>query len=168
MDLFASVKPHNITTLLAAGVKEMSLTKYLIQQLLLSKDQRMEELREFIPTAKSEDWDIVVVAGQRVQVIKDTEAGGKGTLQFGTEVVSAADGSIAALLGASPGASTAVHVMLQVIQKCFPQQAKEWEPKLKEMIPSYGISLLQNPELLEEVHTSTSRDSRPKQKLINL
>ena len=155
MDLFASVKPHNITTLLAAGVKEMSLTKYLIQQLLLSKDQRMEELREFIPTAKSEDWDIVV-AGQRVQVIKDTEAGGKGTLQFGTEVVSAADGSIAALLGASPGASTAVHVMLQVIQKCFPQQAKEWEPKLKEMIPSYGISLLQNPALLEEVHTSTA------------
>lgn len=155
MDLFASVKPHNITTLLAAGVKEMSLTKYLIQQLLLSKDQRMDELREFIPTAKSEDWDIVV-AGQRVQVIKDTEAGGKGTLQFGTEVVSAADGSIAALLGASPGASTAVHVMLQVIQKCFPQQAKEWEPKLKEMIPSYGISLLQNPELLEEVHTSTA------------
>ena len=155
MELFASVKPHNITTLLAAGVKEMSLTKYLIQQLLLSKDQRMEELREFIPTAKSEDWDIVV-AGQRVQVIKDTEAGGKGTLQFGTEVVSAADGSIAALLGASPGASTAVHVMLQVIQKCFPQQAKEWEPKLKEMIPSYGISLLQNPALLEEVHTSTA------------
>ncbi|WP_409368900.1 malate:quinone oxidoreductase [Lysinibacillus sp. 38-6] len=155
MDLFASVKPHNITTLLAAGVKEMSLTKYLIQQLLLSKDQRMEELREFIPTAKSDDWDIVV-AGQRVQVIKDTEAGGKGTLQFGTEVVSAADGSIAALLGASPGASTAVHVMLEVIKKCFPQQTKEWEPKLKEMIPSYGISLLQNPELLEEVHASTA------------
>ncbi|MFJ5764101.1 malate:quinone oxidoreductase [Lysinibacillus sp. NPDC093210] len=159
MDLFASVKPHNITTLLAAGVKEMSLTKYLIQQLLLSKDQRMEELREFIPTAKSEDWDIVV-AGQRVQVIKDTEAGGKGTLQFGTEVVSAADGSIAALLGASPGASTAVHVMLEVIKKCFPQQAKEWEPKLKEMIPSYGISLLQNPELLEEVHASTAQALR--------
>ncbi|MFJ7406580.1 MULTISPECIES: malate:quinone oxidoreductase [unclassified Lysinibacillus] len=159
MDLFASVKPHNITTLLAAGVKEMSLTKYLIQQLLLSKDQRMEELREFIPTAKSEDWDIVV-AGQRVQVIKDTEAGGKGTLQFGTEVVSAADGSIAALLGASPGASTAVHVMLEVIKKCFPQQAEEWEPKLKEMIPSYGISLLQNPELLEEVHASTAEALR--------
>ncbi|MEK5333319.1 malate:quinone oxidoreductase [Lysinibacillus sp. FSL W8-0992] len=159
MDLFASVKPHNITTLLAAGVKEMSLTKYLIQQLLLSKDQRMEELREFIPTAKSEDWDIVV-AGQRVQVIKDTEAGGKGTLQFGTEVVSAADGSIAALLGASPGASTAVHVMLEVIKKCFPQQANEWESKLKEMIPSYGISLLQNPELLEEVHASTAQALR--------
>src|SRR5207253_5738224 len=102
------------------GAKNIPLTKYLIQQLMLSKEQRIEELREFIPTAKSEDWDIVV-AGQRVQVIKDTETGGKGTLQFGTEVVSAADGSIAALLGASPGASTAVSVMLNVIKKCFPQ-----------------------------------------------
>lgn len=94
----------------------MALTKYLIQQVLLSNEKRMEDLREFIPNAKSEDWDIVV-AGQRVQVIKDTEADGKGTLQFGTGVVTAADGSIAALLGASPGASTAVHVMLEVINK---------------------------------------------------
>ncbi|MFL1998229.1 malate:quinone oxidoreductase [Lysinibacillus irui] len=154
MDLFASVKPHNITTLLAAGVKEMGLTKYLIQQLMLSKEQRMEELREFIPNAKSDDWDIIV-AGQRVQVIKDTEAGGKGTLQFGTEVVSAADGSIAALLGASPGASTAVHVMLEVLNKCFPQHIKEWEPKIKEMIPSYGLSLAENPELLKEINATT-------------
>ncbi len=84
--------------MLSAGAKNLSLTKYLIQQVLLSKEQRMEELREFIPDAKSEDWDLVI-AGQRVQVIKDTEAGGKGTLQFGTEVVSAEDGSIAALLG---------------------------------------------------------------------
>ncbi|KOS69057.1 malate:quinone oxidoreductase [Lysinibacillus contaminans] len=156
MDLFASVKPHNITTLLAAGVKEMGLTKYLIQQLMLSKEQRMDELRDFIPNAKTDDWDIVV-AGQRVQVIKDTEAGGKGTLQFGTEVVSAADGSVAALLGASPGASTAVHVMIQVINKCFPQHVKEWEPKLKEMIPSYGKSLAENPEIFQEMHTSTSQ-----------
>lgn len=156
MDLFASVKPHNITTLLAAGVKEMGLTKYLIQQLMLSKEQRMEELREFIPNAKSDDWDIIV-AGQRVQVIKDTEAGGKGTLQFGTEVVSAADGSIAALLGASPGASTAVHVMLEVLNKCFPQHIKEWEPKIKEMIPSYGLSLAENPELLKEINATTDK-----------
>ncbi len=93
-DLVASVKPDNVLTMLAAGAKEMSLTKYLIQQVLQSKEQRMEELREFIPNAKAEDWDLVV-AGQRVQVIKDTDAG-KGTLQFGTEVVNAADGSIAA------------------------------------------------------------------------
>ena len=151
MDLFASVKPHNIMTLLAAGAKEMKLTKYLIGQLMLSKEQRIEELREFIPDAKIEDWD-TVIAGQRVQVIKDTQTGGKGTLQFGTEVVSAEDGSVAALLGASPGASTAVQVMLEVINKCFPAQAKEWEPKIKEMIPSYGISLAGNPELLKQVN----------------
>ncbi len=155
LDLIGSVKPNNLFTMLAAGVKEMSLTKYLIQQVLLSNEKRLEELREFIPNAQLEDWDIVV-AGQRVQVIKDTEAGGKGTLQFGTEVISAADGSIAALLGASPGASTAVHVMLEVLEKCFPDQIKEWEAKIKEMIPSYGISLMDHPELIQEIHTSTA------------
>lgn len=153
MDLITSVKPNNVITMLAAGVKEMALTKYLIEQVMLSHEKRMEELREFIPNAKSEEWDIVV-AGQRVQVIKDTPAG-KGTLQFGTEVVSAADGSVAALLGASPGASTAVQVMLEVLEKCFPQRMAEWEPKIKEMIPSYGVSLLQNQELLQEIQRST-------------
>ena len=155
LDLVTSVKPDNVFTMLAAGAKEMSLTKYLIQQVMLSKEQRIEELRDFIPDAKSEDWDLVV-AGQRVQVIKDTEAGGKGTLQFGTEVITADDGSIAALLGASPGASTAVHVMLEIINKCFPQYVEDWEPKIKEMIPSYGVSLMENPELLHEIHTSTA------------
>lgn len=155
LDLISSVKPNNVITMLAAGVKEMALTKYLIEQVLLSHDKRMEELREFIPNAKSEDWDIVV-AGQRVQVIKDTEAG-KGSLQFGTEVVSAADGSVAALLGASPGASTAVQVMLEVLEKCFPEQMFEWKPKIQEMIPSYGISLVDNPELFHEIHASTAK-----------
>ncbi len=155
-DLIGSVKPYNVLTMLAAGAKEMSLTKYLIQQVMLSKEQRMEELREFIPNAKAEDWDLVV-AGQRVQVIKDTEAGGKGTLQFGTEVITAADGSIAALLGASPGASTAVHVMLEVLEKCFPQNFGEWESKIIEMIPSYGMSLMENPELFQKIHTSTAQ-----------
>jgi len=154
-DLVTSVRPDNLVTMLSAGAKNMSLTKYLIGQVMLSKEKRVEELREFIPSAKIEDWDLVV-AGQRVQVIKDTVAGGKGTLQFGTEVITAADGSIAALLGASPGASTAVHVMLEVIGKCFPQHMEEWEPKIKEMIPSYGISLMDNPELLQEIHTSTA------------
>ncbi|MGE7662214.1 malate:quinone oxidoreductase [Peribacillus sp. NPDC097197] len=153
-DLITSVKPNNVLTMLSAGAKELPLTKYLVQQLMLSKEQRVEELREFIPNAKVEDWDLVV-AGQRVQVIKDTDKG-KGTLQFGTEVITGADGSIAALLGASPGASTAVHVMLQIIDKCFPEQKQEWEPKLKEMIPSYGISLKDNPDVLEEVHASTA------------
>jgi malate dehydrogenase (quinone) len=154
-DLIGSVKPNNVLTMLAAGIKEMALTKYLIQQVMLSNEKRMEELREFIPNAKSEDWDIIV-AGQRVQVIKDTETGGKGTLQFGTEVVNAADGSIAALLGASPGASTAVHVMLEVLEKCFPEQMHVWEAKIKEMVPSYGISLAGKPELFQQIDASTS------------
>lgn len=155
LDLIGSVKPNNVFTMLAAGAKEMSLTKYLIQQVMLSNEKRVEELREFIPTAKLEDWD-VVVAGQRVQVIKDTDKG-KGTLQFGTEIVTAADGSVAALLGASPGASTAVHAMLEIFKRCFPDQVGEWEPKIKEMIPSYGVALSENPELLQEIHISTAK-----------
>jgi len=155
LDLIRSIKPHNVLTMLAAGIKEMALTKYLIQQVMLSNEKRLEELREFVPTAKLEDWDILV-AGQRVQVIKDTETGGKGTLQFGTEVICSADGSVAALLGASPGASTAVNVMLEVIEKCFPQHLKEWEPKIKEMIPSYGTSLAKNPDLFHEIQSSTA------------
>ncbi|WP_018663428.1 malate:quinone oxidoreductase [Heyndrickxia acidiproducens] len=155
LDLLGSVKPNNVFTMLAAGAKNAPLTKYLIQQVLLSKEKRIEALRAFVPSARSEDWDIVV-AGQRVQVIKDTAARGKGTLQFGTEVVSAADGSIAALLGASPGASTAVHVMLEVIKKCFPQYIKTWEPKIKEMVPSYGVPLGENPELFDNIFTSTA------------
>ncbi|MBM7097591.1 malate:quinone oxidoreductase [Bacillus sp. H-16] len=155
LDLITSVKPNNVLTMLAAGVKEMALTKFLIQQVLLTNEKRMDELRDFIPNAKSEDWEIVT-AGQRVQVIKDTEDGGKGTLQFGTEVVSAADGSIAALLGASPGASTAVHVMLEVLERCFPQHMNEWEPKIKQMIPSYGVSLSDNPEMFREIQASTA------------
>jgi len=122
---------------------------------MLSKEERMEALRDFIPNAKSEDWDLLVT-GQRVQIIKNTAAG-KGMLQFGTEVLGSADGSIAALLGASPGASTVVSIMLEVMGKCFPQHMKAWEPKLKEMIPSYGMPLLKTPELIHEILTSTSR-----------
>ncbi|WP_318246915.1 malate:quinone oxidoreductase [Halobacillus litoralis] len=154
MDLLTSVNANNVMTMLAAGMKEMALTKYLIQQVLQSKEQRMEALREFVPDAKSEDWELVV-AGQRVQVIKDTEKGGRGTLQFGTEVVSSADGTVACLLGASPGASTAVHVMIDVLQRCFPDQFAQWEPKLKEMIPSYGTSLQNDPNLVEKIHAET-------------
>lgn len=155
-DLFRSINAYNILTMLAAGVKEMALTKYLIQQLMLTFEQRVDELREFVPTARGEDWE-VIVAGQRVQVIKDTKEGGRGTLQFGTEVVTSADGSVAALLGASPGASTAVYVMLEVLERCFPKEMKAWQPKIKEMIPSYGLSLLEHPDLLKEIQTSTAQ-----------
>jgi len=154
-DLVTSVNADNLVTMLAAGVNNVSLTMYLIKQVMLSKEERMADLRDFVPNAKSEDWELLE-AGQRVQIIKNTAAG-KGMLQFGTEVISASDGSIAALLGASPGASTAVSVMLEVIKKCFPQHLAEWEPKLKEMIPSYGVSLLKSPELISKIHASTAQ-----------
>lgn len=154
-DLLTSIKPDNLITMVASAVNNVSLTAYLVKQLMLSKEERMEALRDFIPTAKSEDWDLLE-AGQRVQIIKNT-ASSKGTIQFGTEVISASDGSIAALLGASPGASTSVSVMLELIKKCFPQHIKAWEPKIKEMIPSYGLSLVKNPELIKEIHASTGR-----------
>lgn len=153
-DLVTSVKPHNLTTMMAAGVQNLSLTKYLIGQVMLSKEERLAELREFVPTARLEDWELLV-AGQRVQIIKDTPDA-RGTLQFGTEVISAADGSIAALLGASPGASTAVSVMLEVLERCFPDELPGWEEKIREMIPSYGLQLLDNPDLLEQVQADTA------------
>lgn len=156
MDLFGSVKPDNILTMLAAGTKNMSLIRYLAGQLRMSKAHRMEELRSFVPDAKNEDWDILV-AGQRVQVIEDTDDGGKGTLQFGTELKSAGDHSLAALLGESPGASVSASIMLELLERCFPQHLEKWTPKIKEMIPSYGESLEENPELLDQVHTSSSR-----------
>lgn len=155
LDLISTVKPYNLLTMLSAGIKELPLTKYLIQQVMLTNEKRMDALREFIPNASSKDWEIVV-AGQRVQVIKDTETGGRGTLQFGTEVVSSSDGSIAALLGASPGASTAVHVMLELLQRCFPTYIDKWEPKIKEMIPSHGVSLVRDPEFLKHVRASAA------------
>jgi malate dehydrogenase (quinone) len=155
-DLLRSVRPDNVLTMLAAGVKQRKLTRYLIQQLLLSQEKRVDALREFIPAANGADWNLVT-AGQRVQVIKDTVSGGKGTLQFGTEVVTGSDGSIAALLGASPGASTAVYVMLDVLNRCFAQKMAEWTPKIKEMIPSYGLSLAEHPALLDEIHASTAQ-----------
>ena len=155
MDLLTSVKPSNVFTMLAAGAKELPLTKYLITQVLQSKEQRMKELREFIPNAKSKDWDLIV-AGQRVQVIKDTEKGGKGTLQFGTEVVTGGNGTISALLGASPGASTAVQVMFDILNRCFPEEMPAWEEKIIEMVPSYGQLLKENPEMLHEIKRSTA------------
>lgn len=156
LDLFGSVKPNNLLTMLSAGAKEMKLTQYLVSQVLLSDEDRMDELREFMPEAKLEDWD-VQVAGQRVQVIKDTPDG-KGTLQFGTELISSSDGTIAALLGASPGASTAVHVMLNVLKECFPEYMGEWESKIKEMIPSYGQKLGDNETLFKEVNEKVSKN----------
>ncbi len=156
LDLPLSIKTNNIMPMLAAGIKNIPLTKYLIDQVRQSPEDRLEALQEYLPAAKLEDWELEI-AGQRVQVIKkDKEEG--GVLEFGTEVVSAADGSIAALLGASPGASTAVSIMLDLIKRCFGAQAAtaQWQKKLQEMIPSYGKSLAANEKLLLETRKHTS------------
>ncbi len=157
MDLPKSIQMSNLAPMLMAGMHNIPLTRYLVQQVMQSPEDRLETLREYFPGAKMEDWELEV-AGQRVQVIKKDEEEG-GVLEFGTEVVAAADGSIAALLGASPGASTAVSIMLTLMQQCFPDQMKSeaWQQKLSEMIPSYGKSLAKDPALAREIRETTGR-----------
>jgi malate dehydrogenase (quinone) len=147
-DLPFSVKPNNLGSMLGVGLTEMSLVKYLVGQLALSEADRVDALREFAPSAVDADWELDI-AGQRVQVIRKKGAG--GVLEFGTTVLSAADGSIAGLLGASPGASTAVPAMLDVMERCFPDRFPGWQPKLKEMVPSFGTALSGEPKLFDEV-----------------
>jgi malate dehydrogenase (quinone) len=136
--------------MITAGINNMSLTKYLIDQVTQSPEERLEALKEYVPNAKMEDWELET-AGQRVQVIKKDPVLG-GVLEFGTEVINSADGSLAVLLGASPGASTAVSIMLELLERCFSDKinTEEWQTKLKEMVPSYGQSLNKNEELLQE------------------
>ncbi len=143
-DLPLSMDIHNIVPMLSAGWHNMDLTKYLINQVSLSHNERMNALREYFPEAKNDDWELEQ-AGQRVQVIKkDKEQG--GILEFGTEVVCSADGTLAGLLGASPGASTAVYIMLQVLKKCFATETKtpEWEQKLLQIIPMLNTPIDSN------------------------
>ncbi|CAH0230547.1 Malate:quinone oxidoreductase [Pedobacter sp. Bi27] len=157
LDLPKSIKFNNIRPMLSAGLHNLDLTKYLIEQVRQSPEDRLEALKEYLPTAELKDWELEY-AGQRVQVIKKDEKQG-GILEFGTEVVSAADGSIAALLGASPGASTAVSIMLDLLNRCFAEDlaTDEWQAKIREMIPTYGKALAQDPELCKETRIRTSK-----------
>lgn len=154
-DLFGTVKYWNIFPLLKVGIKNIDLEKYLIKQLSLSFEDRLNVLQQFYPEAKKADWKLQE-AGQRVQVIhNDPDAG--PTLQFGTEIVTSADGTLSALLGASPGASTAVSIMLRLLHQCFPDRAEANKDRLTKMIPSYGQRLEEHPELLAQVRGRTSR-----------
>jgi malate dehydrogenase (quinone) len=154
-DLFSTIRPHNIRPMMAAGLSNLGLVRYLVGQLLATKAAKFRELQEFMPNADPKDW-YLITAGQRVQVIKkDAEKG--GVLQFGTEVVTSADGSIAGLLGASPGASTAVPIMLDVLQRCFPDRIAEWTPQLKRMVPTYGRKLSDDPSLAGKTLDATAR-----------
>jgi malate dehydrogenase (quinone) len=156
LDMFASLNSHNILPMVNAGIDNIDLSTYLMGQLMLSFDDRMNALREYFPNAKNQDWKLLQ-AGQRVQVIKKDPVLG-GVLQFGTEVVAAQDGTIAALLGASPGASTAAPIMLTVLEKTFKDRLKssEWQARLKQIVPSYGQKLNNNLELTNQTRAWSS------------
>ncbi|WP_448099541.1 malate:quinone oxidoreductase [Polluticoccus soli] len=154
-DLFRTIKFSNIIPMMKVGLTNFGLVKYLIQQLSLSFSQRVNALQDYMPNALDEDWK-VEIAGQRVQVIKNDPKKG-GILQFGTEVVTSEDGTVAALLGASPGASTSVSIMLKLIKQCFPENFKgDWDVKLKQMIPSYGTKLENDNVLCYKLRTWTT------------
>ncbi|GGC89232.1 malate dehydrogenase (quinone) [Vreelandella lutescens] len=156
-DLFGSMTLNNTWPMMEVGLDNFNLVSYLVGQVLMSDDDRFEALQEYYPTANSDDWDLWT-AGQRVQIIKnDPERG--GVLQFGTEVVTSQDGTMSALLGASPGASTAPSIMLNLLDRVFPTQvaSDEWQSTLMDIIPSYGQKLAENPALLREVRAYTAQ-----------
>lgn len=157
-DLPRSIRSDNLPSMLGVGVREMTLLRYLIAQLRLSEPDRVAALREFAPSAVDSDWELTV-AGQRVQVIRRTRGKG-GALEFGTTIVGAADGSIAGLLGGSPGASTAVPAMLDVLQRCFANRYQSWLPTLKEIVPSLGADLSREPALYDELRSWTNKTLR--------
>jgi malate dehydrogenase (quinone) len=150
LDLVASVRPNNLKSMLVAGRDNMDLTRYLIGEVFQSHHERVEALRRFFPDAKDEEWTLAN-AGQRVQIIKH------GKLEFGTEVVTSGDGTLAALLGASPGASTSTQAMIGIIERCFSDRIKDagWLQRMQDLVPSYGSSLVDDANLLRRVRART-------------
>jgi malate dehydrogenase (quinone) len=156
LDFFQSIRWHNIIPLLGVAVGNFSLVTYLIKEVLATRSQRLQALWDFYPSADPDDW-YELTAGQRVQVIKPDPYKG-GVLQFGTEVVASADGTIAGLLGASPGASTAAPIMIDVLETCFPQKIDQWRATLKKMVPSYGSALAPDPDKALKSLTTTAKN----------
>lgn len=155
LDLAKSVKQNNLKAMLGAGKHNMALNQIFSRRSIQTHEQRMRALREFLPQAKSEDWQLAN-AGQRVQIIKKCDEK-MGKLEFGTEIVAAQDGSLAALLGASPGASVSVQAMIDVLERCFSAQLKTpaWQQKMQQLVPSYGESLIENADLLKTIRKRT-------------
>ncbi|WP_192457469.1 malate dehydrogenase (quinone) [Musicola keenii] len=155
-DLFSSVNTANVLPMMRVGLDNFDLVKYLVSQVMMSENDRFAELKNYFPDAKKEDWRLAT-AGQRVQVIKKDKQKG-GVLKMGTEVVASQDGTIAALLGASPGASTAATIMIELMQVAFKDKmaSVEWQTRLKEIIPSWGQKLNGNVELTNEIRRYTS------------
>jgi malate dehydrogenase (quinone) len=154
-DLPASLDFDNVLPMIQVGMHNIPLTKYLIQQVRMGFDEKLDAMREYYPDAQADDWELVE-AGQRVQVIKKDEHG-EGVLEFGTELIHTKDGSLAGLLGASPGASTAVSIMLNLLAKCFPQQMASvaWQEKLIAMMPGFGKNLNEHAVLLNNIRQHT-------------
>ncbi|CAI8857634.1 malate dehydrogenase (quinone) [Pseudomonas sp. fls2-241-R2A-110] len=157
LDLLTTTTTHNVWPMTKVGIKEYPLVEYLAGQLMLSDEDRMNALKEYFPNAKAEDWRLWQ-AGQRVQIIKRDEAAG-GVLKLGTEIVASQDGTIAGLLGASPGASTAAPIMLTVLQKVFKDKVATpaWQEKLHQIVPSYGTQLNGSPEKVAEEWAYTAK-----------
>jgi malate dehydrogenase (quinone) len=157
-DFFQSIRWHNIIPLIAVAITNISLVTYLIKEVLATRSKRLQALWDFYPSADPDDW-YELTAGQRVQVIKpDSQKG--GVLQFGTEVVASSDGTIAGLLGASPGASTAAPIMIDLLEACFPEKIPQWSKTLKTMVPSYGTVLSENPDKARRSLETTAKKLR--------
>ncbi|WP_347906089.1 malate dehydrogenase (quinone) [Pseudomonas purpurea] len=156
-DLLTSTTTHNFWPMTKVGIEQYPLVEYLAGQLMLSDEDRMNALKEYFPNAKAEDWRLWQ-AGQRVQIIKRDEEKG-GVLKLGTEIVASQDGSIAGLLGASPGASTAAPIMLSVLEKVFKDKVATpaWQEKLRQIVPSYGTKLNDSPERVYQEWAYTSK-----------
>ena len=154
-DLIDATNKNNVIPMATIGIENLDLVKYLVSQVAMSKQDQFDELRKYYPDAKIEDWKLNQ-GGQRVQIIKKVP-GKEATLQFGTEIFASQDGSVTALLGASPGASTSPYIMLNLMEKAFPEQVNgKWNPKLHEIVKSYQQDLSTNPALLDQVRTYTS------------
>ena len=156
LDLPMSIRLGNIMPMLAVARDNFDLTKYLVGEVMQSQEQRLEALRKFYPHAKAEDWRLET-AGQRVQIIKKDAKSG-GILQFGTELVSCADGSLAALLGASPGASVTVSIMLDLLERCFPEQVRsaQWQSRLQAIFTATGKALETDAALYRQVQARSN------------